>query len=856
MKTPLIFYIFFISFTGISQLSESFSDGNFTSNPTWNGTTADYIVNANFELQTNLSIAATSYLSVPHGLSALDNQEWRLRVKQSFAPSSSNYGKVYLTALNADPTTDPDGFYLLLGEAGSLDAVKLYKRSAAVSTLICEGVPGAISASFNYGIRVTRDNTGLWSLYTDPTGGTNYVFDQSGTDATALVGSHFIWQCTYTSSNANKFYLDDIYVGNLLVDNVAPKLISAVAINQNAIDVLFDEPLNPTTAQDINNYDIQPFLSATSAVLDAGNPKLVHLTPTFPLTNGTQYTLIVNYMEDVLGNDTNNQWVLFTYFIPESPLPGDVIITEIFADPTPVIGLPELEFVEIFNRSNKFFDLNKWKLGDASSDGSIQTSILAPGEYRVLCASSSVPSFTGSTAVTSFPSLNNAGDDVVLKDTNGVVLDKVTYTDLWYQNDVKKGGGYTLELINPTLLCSSATNWIASNSPSGGTPGAQNSVFNNTPDLTAPSSTNIFALAPNVVTIQFSEPMDATTLMTASFTTQPVSTELNRTMNGTQPTELTLFLSPDLIPSQAYTFTLGAVEDCAGNNLNLNSSFVLPDNPAVGDIVINEILFDPLTGGSDYVELYNASAKVFDLYDWELANIAGDSIANKKKILTHKILNPGDYAVFTKDPANVIGNYPEAVSSKIVQNELPSYNADAGTVIIKTASKVMDSVAYSNAWHFQLLDSKKGKSLERINALDGSNNPSNWHTAAESIGFGTPGKENSQFVPYGAAGEFSFPNKVFSPDNDGHEDVLQIRYEMSENGLLGSIQIYDANGRLVRKLKESELLGTNGVFTWDGVNDEGTKASIGQYIVVFEAFQPNGGTTFADRKVCVLAGKL
>jgi hypothetical protein len=856
MKTQLIFYILLISFVGNSQLSESFSDGNFTTNPTWNGTTGDYIVNTNFELQTNLAVAATSYLSVPHSLTSLDGKEWRVRVKQSFSPSSSNFGKIYLTAAGSDPLADPDGFYLQLGEAGSVDAVHLFKRESGVSTLICSGTSGSIANSFNYGIRVTRDNSGLWSLYTDALGGTNYIFDSSGTDTAPLLGTHFIWQCTYTSSNANKFYLDDVYAGNLLVDNIAPKLISAVAINQNAIDVLFDEPLNQAIAEDVNNYDIQPFLSATTAILDAGNPKLVHLTPISPLTNGSQYTLIVNYMEDLLGNDTLNQTTTFNYFIPENPSPGDVIITEIFADPSPVIGLPELELVEIYNRSTKFFDLNKWKLGDASSDGTVQTSILAPGEYRVLCATASVPSFTGSAGVTSFPSLNNAGDDVVLKDTNGIIIDKVSYTDLWYQNTVKKDGGYTLELINPTLICSSSTNWVASNSASGGTPGAQNSVFNNAPDLTAPNFTNIYALAPNVVTIQFNEPMDASTLATASFSTQPTTTELNRFINGTQPNEVSFLLSPDLVPSQTYTFTLGTVKDCAGNSLNLTNGFVLPDNPVNGDVVINEILFDPLTGGSDYVEIYNVSSKVLDLFEWQLANISGDTIANKKKILTHKILNPGDYVVITKDPANVIANYPVAVANKIIQSELPSYNTDEGTVIIKTDFTVIDSVAYKSSWHFQLLDSKKGKSLERINALDGSNNPSNWHTAAEGIGFGTPGKENSQFVPYATTGEFSFPNKVFSPDNDGFEDVLQIRYEMKVNELLANIQIFDVNGRLVRKLKESEYLGTDGVFTWDGVNDEGTKASIGQYIVVFEAFQPNGGTTFVDRKVCVLAGKL
>ncbi len=856
MKLKLIIFGIFLTFLGNAQLIENFSDGNFTSNPTWTGTTADFFVNSNFELQTNTTVAATSYLSVPHGLTNLDGKEWRMRVKMTFSPSTSNFGRIYLAANNSDPTTNPDGFYIQLGEAGSTDAVRLFKQVGGTSSLICSGLVGAIANTFNFGIKVTRDNAGLWSLSTDANGGTNYVFQANGTDSAPLLGSHFIWQCTYTVSNATKFFLDDVYVGNIIFDNTAPILLSATAIDQNHVDVLFNESLEPTVVQVVNNYDIQPFNSVSQALLDVSNPRLIHLTTTLPLQNGNTYTLFVLYMEDVSGNDTANQSTLFTYIIPEPALPGDVIINEIFADPTPVIGLPELEFVEIYNRSNKYLDLTGWKLADASADGTISAGILAPNEYKVLCATSSAPSFQNSVGVSSFPSLNNAGDDVVLKDTNGLIIDKIVYTDGWYQNEIKKDGGYTLERINPLLICSSNQNWIGSNSSTGGTPGIQNSVFNNTPDVTPPTLKIALAQTPNVLTIEFSEPMDETALQLANFTVLPTLTETNRVLNGPQPTQMSLFFSQNLLPSTSYSFTLSGIEDCAGNATNLTGTFILPDNPVANDVVINEILFDPLTGGSDYVELYNASNKVFDVYQWKLANVAGDSVANKKAIASHFLIFPGEYVVVTKDTNNVKLNYPVHQGGRFVMSDLPTYNNDSGTVILLTDFVELDRVSYQDDWHFALLDTKDGKALERINAFDKSNNPNNWHTAAEAVRFGTPGLENSQFVPLQELGELFIPNKVFSPDNDGHEDVLQIRYKLSESEMLANIQIYDDYGRLVRKLKENEYLGTEGVFTWDGVNDTGTKASIGQYIVVFEAFQPNGAKKFGARKVCILAGKL
>lgn len=840
----------------LAQISEDFSDGDFVNNPTWAGTAADYTVNTSSQLQLNNSVASSSYLSTPHGLLTLDAKEWKLWTRQSFSPSSSNFGRIYLTATNSDLSTDPDGFYLQLGEAGSTDAVRLFKCQAGVHTELLAGTTGQIANSFSIGIRVVRDNAGNWSLYVDPNGGENFILVGTTNDVSTLLGTHFGVVSVYTLSNSAGFYYDNIYVGDEILDLDPPALVAATAINANQIDVLFDEALDPASAGNVNNYTVQPGLSLLSATPDALNPALVHLTPATAMTNGTLYSLTSENIQDLSGNNSALDTTTFGYYIAETALPGDVIINEFMCDPTPGVGLPEVEFVEIFNRSNKVFDLSDWKLSDASSSGTIQQDWLLPGEYRVLTPTSSVDSFVYATAVTSFPSLNNAGDDIVLSDANGVVLDKIAYTDAWYKDPSKTSGGYTIERINPNDPCTDIHDWSASSASNGGTPGQENAVYNPTPDVTAPEIDQLIALAPNYLEIYFNEGMDSASLMNMGVTVNPTLTVQNIYVLAPFPTLATIEFTENLLPSQTYSIELQTIADCWQNSVNRTGVFALPEVPGPGEVIINEILFNPVTGGEDWVEVYNPSDKLFDLYQWEWATVSNDTISSNKSIQEHVLLYPGEYLVFGKDTLQILQHYPTNAPGRFVQMDLPTYSNDAGAVYLIAQNTVIDQVIYSEDWHFQLLDDPDGKSLERIDPDRASNESDNWHTAAEAIGFGTPGLENSQFRPVVSSGTFSYSSETISPDNDGFEDVLQISYELEQPGFVGDFTIYDDRGRKVATVLKSELLGTSGVFTWDGVDDNQNKASIGVYVGVFEVFDPNGGTVYAKRKAFTVAGML
>ncbi len=850
----LFLVTFFIGFSTISwnQVLDDFSDGDFTSNPTWSGNDAVYQVNASQELQLNNSVAATSYLSLPHSLASLDNKEWSIKVRQTFSGSSSNFGRVYLTATSADLSTNPDGFYLQFGEAGSTDAVRLFKSVSSVSTQICATPDGLIANSFSVRVKVVRDNLGQWNLYVDATGGTNYGAPYSGTDAATILGSHFGVMQTYTSSNANKFYYDDVYVGNEIIDAQAPLLNSVSVISATQLDLLFSEPVSGSHLLQPSNYILNPALAVNNVVQDAGNQALIHLSLAAPLTNGQSYAIVVDSIEDIVGNDTINLVGNFVYLVGEAAVKGDLIISEIMVDPSPIIGLPEQEFVEIFNRSSKYIDLTGWKIGDLSADGTIGSGFIFPGQYIVLCASSSLPEFPGAYSVTSFPSFNNSSDDVVLKTPSGIIIDKISYTDAWYNDPVKKNGGYTLELINPNDPCSDASNWSASTHVSGGTPGAQNAIFDTTPDTQTPTIQTLIASAPNFLEITFNEGMDSTSLVNSVIFCSPSLTVQSIYAASYFTNQAIIQFNETIMESTLYNLQISSVSDCWMNTTSLSGNFALPSAPAPGDLVINEILFDPLSGGSDFVEWYNKSQKVINLNGLTIMNYKDDTL-----LLTQNfMLFPDNYVVLTPDSMYQKNTFSEAVTGTFYKTTLPSLNTDSSSFMVYYNNVKLDQVSYSKAWHFQLLDDTKNKSLERIDPAGPSNDPSNWHTAAESIGFATPGKINSQRTNAGEeSGVFSTTEPIFSPDNDGFQDVIRLEYKLN-SGMIGTLQIFDNQGRPVKTIFKSELLAQEGFTTWDGIMDNGQKAPIGVYIAVLEAFSEKGGKVLAKKLAFTLAGRL
>ena len=274
--------------------------------------------------------------------------------------------------------------------------------------------------------------------------------------------------------------------------------------------------------------------------------------------------------------------------------------------------------------------------------------------------------------------------------------------------------------------------------------------------------------------------------------------------------KVTLTLSPQLVAGTIYTASAANVKDCTGNIISDNNTarFGLSASADSLDLVINEILFHLNPGGADYIELYNRSQKIIDLSKINIANrnSAGAISSIYPASLDHLLLFPQSFAVLTTDTGAVIRQYFTSDPRTFIQlTNLPSYPDDVGNVIILTTS-VIDEVAYSDKWHFPLITNTQGVSLERID-YNAPSVQSNFHSAATSVGYGTPGYKNSQFrIDLQAQGEITVTPEVFSPDNDGTDDFAMINYKMSELGYVANITIYDAAGRPVKLLAKNATL--------------------------------------------------
>jgi Lamin Tail Domain len=839
-----------------AQIIDNFADGNFTDNPTWVGDASSFKINTAGELQLNAPDAGVAKLLTSTAIA--DSAVWKMDFRMEFATSTANKLRIWLQSDNLDLTV-ANGYFFEIGENGTADALKFYRSDAGTASLLIGGIAGSLGGDPATGfVQVKRSAMGVWSA--DLKSATGALTPQfTVTDATYLGGNalFFGFQCTFSATRKDKFFFDNISVQPDLPDTQAPTLSSVNVLNANTLTISFDENIDPISASILDNYLLNGTAKPTTAILVVATQREITLTFMTPFPNGNNYTIQSKNIADVNGNVSGIQLLTFNFFAAEIPSEYDVLINEFMSDPTPSIGLPEVEWIEIYNASDKYLDLADLRLADATSSPlPLPTFILNPKSYVILCATSSVSVlsvFSNVMGVASFPSINNDADALILSDAQGNVINRVDFVSDWHTDLVKRAGGWAMERKNPLTPCLGAENWNSSNNSAGGTPGLENSIYSNVFDQTKPIVLSVFPLSDSQLKIVFSENMAKTIDNETYFTLTPTLVADGVAFVNGRRDQIVLSLSSLMASGILYEISMSnEVQDCSGNAVENDGipNTGLAEKPTPNDIVFNELLFNPSTGGARYIEFYNNSSKIFNWSDFSIANFT-DSTYRAEDILVEKLFLPKTYAVFSTSRSDILLRFNVKNPQYLYQNLLPSINDDNGNLALfwsNQQEKVdVDSMHYDKYYHNALISGfeREGTAIERVRLNQASQAKSNWTSATTlpSSGRGTPTYKNSQ-----AADSLNLTNSEYfqliknrlSPDDDGVEDFLEIAYILPKDGFTATITIYDADGVSIKKLVKQSLIGTEGIIRWDGDADNGAKPRPGIYIAFIEAFTNDG----------------
>jgi len=667
----------------------------------------------------------------------------------------------------------------------------------------------------------------------------------------SLIGESFV--LFYNLETETGFTIKDSITLN---KSYLPAYPVKVEVLSTSISVEFNKQLLNGGSFLIKNQD--KYFEHTSSI----NNKKLSISLTEPLT-GNNFTLYISNLrdnEDFIINDSLN----FRY---QTLSFGDIVFSEIMAKPNPPQGLPDREYLELYNRTNDTVDISNYRIlyGDDRSSR-ITSGKIPPHGYIVVCASAAVSDlqqYGNVVSATSFPNLLDAGMKLHLVSPDTTLIATVNYNTTFYNNEDKSKGGWAMERIDVNNL-SDDNNWKASVGQGGGTPCKENSV----------SALNTDSIAPYVLKLEIIDNHSIRLVFNENIETNLLSNNTYYNVNNLGNPHLVhsggillsdvveLKFNQEFKTGTIYELSVSAnVKDLAGNSfVGEIITFGIMPKPQKEDVVINEILFHPRQGASDFVEIYNRSDKIFNLSDMYIASRrkSDGSLQQIHNIAGNKYIYPDDYFVITNDSSSLNQYYYVEIPENVISlKSMPSYPNEEGTVVLLDENQnVIDEFAYSRKMHSTLISNPQGVSLEKIDYNRASNELGNWQSAAQTVGFATPTYQNSCYSHTEPKDEpFSITPTTFSPDGDGYDDHLFIDYKMPDVNYIATITIYNARGGFVKEVCRNTTLGIDGRLVWDGSTNNKQKAPVGPYIILIEAHHPNGNT-FKYKKSCVIAERL
>ncbi|MBS1550640.1 MAG: lamin tail domain-containing protein [Bacteroidetes bacterium] len=568
---------------------------------------------------------------------------------------------------------------------------------------------------------------------------------------------------------------------------------------------------------------------------------------------------------------------LLFFVVSISEIRSQTVINELMYAPVS----PNKEWFELYNSGTDPVNIQNWKWRDAAATNPIRTIttssvIIPPNSFALICEDTANvrAAFPGITGIllqsVGWNALNNSGNEnLVVYNSTGATVDSLTYTNSWGGSS----GGYSLERRIPTGPTNDQANWGTSIDPNLATPDRQNSLTPKPFDLILKSFTisPLFPVAGQTLNMNFV--IKNIGINTANNFSLNLYNDINLDSTAQNSELITSKPYASLVSNDSliYEYSISGIDTgvkqyiakviYTDDNDTLNNKIIRRVNVSssgsgTGGIVINEIMYDPLTNQSEWIEIYNSSGQSVNLKNWKYKETSTTVTLSS----TDLMMNPGDYFILAHDTSiyNNFGYLRTLQSNQHIKftSSMSLTNTGETITITDSLNNTIDAVSYDPDWNNPNLSDTKGISLERINPGLASNDRSNWSSCAKPEG-GTPGFVNSIYTQnITSTSAVTISPNPFSPDGDGYEDFALIKYKLNVPFAQMRVKVYDIKGRLVKTLANNAVTGSEGTIIFNGFDDANQKLRVGIYILIIEAVDDTGGTIDKIKSPIVIATKL
>lgn len=809
----------------LAQLQDSFTDGDLK-NPTWQGDTIDFKVNDDFRLQLDAPpISGISRIFIENH--AITDASFKFYTRMDFNPSSQNYLRIYLQAQDSLFDNQSEVF-LQLG--ASQDKIQLFQHSGEGTELLTESVIGLLDQSeVELWFQINRGEGAVWEIMYSQNNLNWDSLDIGIVSFDLLHTDYFAFECHYTSTRSTLFYFDDIHIsGEVFEDTESPKLNAYILKPDFQVCLEFNEEMDSTWIEnlnleslgaEINSWDYQDNIFTYCLILSG-------------LEWNTFYTLDLSALYDIGGNPMEDTTIDMFW---QKVFPGDIRITEIMADPSPPVYLPEQEYIELFNATNHVLNLEGMHLNVGTKTVRLGKRSLEPMQYMIVTDGIVMPEGLDSTqfySFSDFPTISNNEEFLCIKDSMEQFISAAVYHRKDHLNS-KDDGGWSLELGDLEAYCYHQKNWFSSDGGDGGSPGKVNTIESSRSDsltpefqVTIPDSETLVIYANIFLGDQIWFDIQNYTL-NGEFLIQSV-----RPGNTAQSILLNLRNSLSMDIEYQLQFT-PEMEECTGKEIVLNSSFQLPQNPRAEDVFANEVLFDALEEKGEFIELFNGGEETIDCYDLILSQSSLDSGTTSFYAVSEKhiLWKPSQFLVLSPDVENVKRQYGEVKEALFIEmSTFPTLPQAGATVkILKRNHMELEQFCYEDDWHSDYLAEFKGVSLERKSLDSEACMSESWTSGSVNTGYASPGRQNSASFSENNAQGLSVSNTLIYINKES--GGLHLFFNLEDDKTSIDAEIYSKEGMLLQVLAKSMYAPGKGQIYWEGEGENGDVLPAGSYIL-------------------------